>query len=346
MNIEEIAISECNSGDVLATSIFNEKGVTLVAKDTVINEYIKERLIEQGIISVRIYDSFGNLENTSISHEELKKGYKDTLLQTKSVLHDLTAGRPLDFQKVSSISDQIHKNINEDNNIIRCLSEMRRADEYTYTHCINTAFYSMLIAKWLKLSDCEINKSIKSGLLHDIGKSRIPSKILCKNGILTREEYEVIKNHTILGYEIVKNIDEIDNDIKAVTLLHHERINGSGYPLNTSPDSINLFCRIVAVADVFDAMTSDRIYKKRMTPFQAFEMFQTVGMGMFDVGILGAFLKNLAIYLVGSKVTLSNGEIGEVVYVPLQNLTCPIIKVASGYLDFSKETNVHILDMI
>ena len=346
MRMVEKVISECSEGDILAADVFNINGVTLVAKGTVINEYIKERLIDLGIESIRICNTSVAFENSSTPYDKFKKNYKGAILNTKNMLHDLTSGKPLDYQKVSLITSQIYKNINENDSIIRFMSEIRSSDEYTYTHCVNTAFYSMLIANWLKLSDHEINKVIQSGLLHDIGKSKIPSQILCKGGILTKEEFEVIKMHTILGYEIVETIDDIDRDVKNAILLHHERIDGSGYPLKASSDCINLYTRIVAVADVFDAMTSDRVYKKRVTPFEVFEMFETVGIGMFDIKVLRVFLNNLAAHLVGAKVILSNGEIGEIVYIPLQNLTCPIVKVAFGYVDLSQEKSILILSMI
>ncbi len=346
MKIEEIPVSKCSKGDILASDVFNESGVILLAEDTVLNEYIKDRLIDIGIISIRVYSPPESSTDNKISYMEFRKSYKNTVLQTKTMLHELAAGKPLDYKKVSFISDQIYKNICENSNIIRCLSEVRDADEYTYTHCVNTAFYSMLIAKWLKLSDYEINKAIQSGLLHDIGKSKIPNEILCKTGALTKEEYEVIKQHTILGYQMVEDIDDIHIDIKSAILLHHERIDGSGYPFHASSHSMSLFSRIVAVADVFDAMTSDRVYKKRKTPFEAFEMFQVIGIGMFDSRILRALLNNLSAYLVGSNVKLSDSKIGEIVYVPLQNPACPIVKVSSGYLDISQENVIQILSMI
>lgn len=346
MRVEEIAVSECSNGDILASDVFNAGGVTLVVKDTVMNEYIKQRLIDFGVVNIRIYKSSLGFENSRIPYEEFRKGYKDTILHTKDMIHDLTTGKPLDYKRVSCISNQIHKNINENDNIIKLLIEVRNSDEYTYTHCVNTAFYSMMIAKWLNMADWEINKAIQSGLLHDIGKSRIPNEILCKGGILTKEEYEIIKEHTILGYGMVEGTDDIDRDVKTVVLFHHERIDGSGYPFNIGMDSINLYSRIVAVADVFDAMTSDRVYKSRVTPLEAFEMFQTVGLGIFDTKVLSVFLNNLAAYLVGSKVLLSNGEIGEIVYIPLKNLACPTVKISSGYLDLSKEKEIRIVNMI
>jgi putative nucleotidyltransferase with HDIG domain len=347
MNYKRILVSQSREGDILAYDVYDRNGLALiVTKDTVLNDYIKERLISLGIDNVYIYKQEKSKKCSSNPYEDFTNTYTSTLLLSKKIFQDLIAGKPLDLQLVSSITSQIYTNINENNKIFKCLSDIRSTDEYTYIHSVNVAFYSMLIAKWLKLSDNEINKAIQSGLLHDVGKIKIPHEILNKKGALTKNEYELIKNHTLLGYEIVESTNGFDRDIKNAVLLHHERMDGSGYPFNYRPNRLNLYSRIVAVADVFDAMTSERVYKGRCTPFDAFEMFQTDGVSMFDTKILNVFLSNLTNYLVGSNVLLSNGDVGEIVFIPFQSLSCPIVKIPAGYLDFSKESNVKISNMI
>lgn len=344
--VEEILITECIKGDILACNVCNKNGVPLVVKDSVINEYIKGRLIDLGIESVTICNSSENLKISRVTQSEFNRSYRGTVLQTREMLHELAAGKPPSYHKIFCISNRIQQNINNNAHIIRCLAEVRNADQYTYSHCVNVAFYAMLIAKWLKLSDSKIQKAIQSGLLHDIGKAKVPNKILCKCGILTKDEFDVMKMHTIFGYEMVKDIADINLDIKNAILLHHERIDGSGYPFQMNLDTINLYSRIIAVADVFDAMTSERVYKKRSTPFEVFEMFSTIGTSMFDPNVLQTFMNNLSAYLIGSNVLLNNGEIGEIAYIPLQNPAFPVIKVSSGYLDLSQEKNMRIVSMI
>lgn len=346
MESKKVTVSECIEGDILASDVINANGVILVAKDTVVNDYIKEKLMDLGIVSVHIYNPSCSSSKDSAPYRKFVRNYKETILQTKNMLHDLTAGRTLDYKKVCCISDQISTNVNQNDNIIMYLSQIRNADEYTYTHCVNTAIYSMLIARWLRMQDNEVDRIIKSGLMHDIGKTQIPVAVLNKKGSLTQEEYETIKKHTILGYKLVENAGNISNDIKRVILFHHERIDGSGYPFKLERNSIDLYSRIIAVADVFDAMTSDRVYRKRVTPFEVFEMFETIGTNMFDGSVLRVFINKLAAYLIGSSVSLSNGETGEIVYIPLQNKTCPIIRVSSGYLKLSKENTIRIVSMI
>lgn len=343
---EKTVLSECKEGDILASDVINLDGEVLAAKNIVLNRFIIEQLYELGINSVFIYKTIPNSKE-EIAHSELIESYRNSVLQTKECLQNLAAGKPLDFKQISLIADQIHNSINENsNNTIKLLTEIKSSDEYTYTHSVNTAFYSMLIGKWLNLPEQGINKAIQSGLLHDVGKTRIPDEILNKAGRLSNEEYDIIKNHTVLGYEIVKDVGEIDKDVKAAVLLHHERMDGSGYPFHYLEDHMNLYSRIVALADVFDAMTSDRVYKKRATPFAVFDMYQTEGVCQFDIKLLNVFMNNLAVHLIGSNVLLSNGKTGEIVYIPFHKVTSPIVKVASEYLDLSEQKTVQILSLV
>jgi putative nucleotidyltransferase with HDIG domain len=226
------------------------------------------------------------------------------------------------------------------------MSGVRSADEYTFIHSVNVAFYSMMLAKWLNLSAAEINDAILAGLLHDVGKMRIPGEILNKTAKLTADEFERMKKHTLYGYELVNNIKGLSEDIKNAVLLHHERMDGSGYPFGYQSNKLNRYTRIVAIADVFDAMTAERVYKRQSTPFEAFGMFQTEGTRIFDIGMLNTFMSRMPSYLTGIKVLLSNGEAGDIVFVPLQSVTNPIIKIKEDYIDLSSMQTVKIDKLI
>lgn len=334
----------CNVGDVLAEDVLIKNGVTLVSKGTIINDFIRIKLIGMEVPEIYIIEKDDRSE-TEYQYIAVENNYFENIAAVKEILNDLTSGKKLNCEKVFDLSNSIYCGLDIGYQTIRCLNKVRSADEYTYSHCVNTAFYSMLIGKWFGLPDCEIKKLIQSGLLHDIGKSSIPSGILNKKGILTKEEYELIKKHTILGYEMVIDLEEIDQEVKRAVLLHHERVNCTGYPFNASPDCVGLCARIVGVADVFDAMTSERIYKKRSTPFEAFEMFKTVGIGIFDTDVLNVFLKNISTYYTGMKVLLSNGDTGEIAYVPPHDITNPIVVVNANYIDPAQQ-DIKILSML
>jgi putative nucleotidyltransferase with HDIG domain len=343
-----IPIRFCNAGDVLAEEIYNKMGVTLVAKSTVINEYIRNKLIEMDIPNVWIYQPAELLghEEKMVAKNQVDKTYKNTIMAIKQFLYELSLGYPIDYHVIKELSGTIYKEIDQASNIIQCLNEIKSADEYTYTHCVNVAFYSMLTAKWMNLPGQEIEEIVQAGLLHDVGKTKVPIEILNKNGKLTTEEFEIMKEHPRFGYEMLKDIDGIGDDILVAVLQHHERIDGSGYPDKLRSEKLNMYAKIIAVADVYDAMTQNRVYKKKVSPFESFQMFLTTGISSYDTTVLSAFIKHLAVYYVGAKVLLNNGEIGEIVYVPPQDITCPVINIGSTYIDLSKEREVKVVEVV
>lgn len=335
-----ISIEHCEEGHVLALDVYNSSGVTLVGRNAPITNYIKNKLIELRIPDVCVYDKIDDNPN-----DTLKEEYLENISLIKNVLNGLSKGKSIEYKKILDISASLFYGINIGYKTIRILDQVKCIDNYTYGHCINTAFYSMLIGKWLGFDEDAIKKVIQCGILHDIGKCRVPAEILNKRGILTKDEFEIIKKHTILGYSMLDDIRELDAEIRQAVLMHHERIDGSGYPFNVSEDCVNIFARIVAVADVFDAMTSDRVYKKRATPFEAFEMFMTVGIGMFDMSIVNVFLKNIVNYYIGFNVLLSNGKDGKIVFIPPNDILHPIIVSHDRYIDLSLENNLKVISI-
>lgn len=336
MSIVVTDISECKVECVLAEDIVNKYGATIVASYTTLNSYIIDKLRELGINRIKIFRPEHD-STDSTPHDRFEKGFRDKALITKEILKELSASGKLDVKKINRLSDSIYSEVGESDYIIRCLSDIRDSDEYTYYHSLNVSFYSALIGKWLQLPEKEISKVIKCGLLHDIGKIKVPSEIINKKGKLLPEEFEEIKKHPILGFDIIEKTKYLDTDIKRAVLTHHEREDRSGYPFGYGSTQISQYAKIIAVADVYDAMTSERVYRKKATPFEVFEMFMAEGVQNFDIGIIYTFLKNIAPYYVGSKVELSTGESGEVIYIPPHNITKPVVKVETGYIDLSRD---------
>lgn len=344
-------IGDCKNGDILADDIYTEYGQYVVSKNTEINEYIKEKLVEFGIeyINLLTNQEQETRADTGTRYiEEVKRDYREKVESIKHVLNGLVSGGKLDVESVNEISDSIYSEVYSNFGIIECINQVRTADEYTYTHCINVSLYSMLIARWMGMDEASIKEALKSGLLHDIGKSRIPNEILNKQGPLDDWEYEVMKKHPVYGFEILEPAKEISEAVKNSVLTHHERENGSGYPLGLEGNEIGIYSKIVAVADIYDAMTSQRIYKPKMTPFDTFREIErvTVGTDLYDIKILLTFLTNISIYYTGSKVRLSGGKTGEVVYIPPYDISRPVIKVENEYINLNEKREYKILEML
>lgn len=325
-------VAQCSNDDILAADIFTEQGLKLLSANTVINEYIRHHLHLNGIYEVTVY--CGGFSGESSSPElTFERNYKQSVLDIRDLFLDISDGKKPDFDKIKEISDNMISYVEPRQ--FACVStlinQIHSADLYTYTHCVDVGFYSMFIAKWLGLSDSEISGALMGGLLHDIGKTRIPAHILNKPGKLTPDEYECMKLHPVEGYRILLDIPEVDRKAKQAVLLHHERLDGSGYPLGIPPH--NIISRIIAVADVYDAITTDRVYKKGDSPFKAFEFFLGPGFSLFERSVTKNLITNIAAALIGSRITLETGEPAEIVYIPPNDPLKLIVKLGSDFLE-------------
>jgi len=343
-----ISIYKCSPGEITADDIYSDKGVLIVPKDVTISDYIIKRLTDFRIFDIPVYEMTEMTEKATenIQFRIFAEKYKENIENIKEVVSDIVSGKKLDYKKVDNISNSIYTKVSSNVYIMECINKVRGIDEYTYTHSINVSLYSMLIAKWLGLGEEDIRDIIQAGLLHDIGKSKVPQSILNKRGALLPQEFEKIKEHVVIGYNLTADIPQLNDKIRQAILMHHERDDGNGYPMNAKGEDINLYAKIITVADVFDALTSERVYKRKITPFETFKEFEKIGFGHFDVKVMYTFLSNISSYYVGSKVKLDSGEIGEVVYVAPQCMSKPVIRVGETYVDLSRDTQRKIIEMV
>ncbi|WP_058301212.1 HD-GYP domain-containing protein [Gorillibacterium timonense] len=324
MKGKKVFVADCQKGDILAQDVFLSNGVLLITRNSLINEYIIERLSEHRIEEVNILQQ---IESSSSLMREYTKGIE----KINGIFKRLIAGERMDVSEVDKIAGRLVPYLDQPSSVAACLSDVRVKDEYTYAHSVNVAFYSLIIAKWLGLSRHDCRKAVQAGLLHDVGKLLIPDSILNKPGRLTDKEFTMIKQHPLLGYNLLAQIPNLSQEVREAALLHHERLDGQGYPTQTPLGQVGILSRIVAVADVFDSMTTDRIYKKAVNPFEAFEMFASTGLSQFDPFVLNTFLVRMPSCYTGSKVQLSSGEEGEIVYVPPYRILSPIVKINAEY---------------
>lgn len=333
-----VSVGESIIGSFLGEDIYAAGGNMIVPAGTLLTEYIITKLKEFKIDRVYIYptntvrgDDY--LLDENLSPDQIK--YIENVNLAKEILQDLASGKQLDFKKAENISEHIYSKINDCGSLMDCVNSVRIADSYTYSHLVNVSVYGMLIGKWIGFNKKQLKDIVMAGLLHDVGKSQIPLEILNKRGPLTDYEFEIMKRHTVYGYEIIKDYSGISMDVKRAVIMHHEKEDGTGYPFGIKGSQKNLYSKILTVADIFDAITSERVYRGRQTPFTAFKELEKVGFDTVDPKIMMVMFTNMPSYYVGSKVKMKNGEIGEVVYVPNQCAYAPVVKVNDDFLDFS-----------
>ena len=208
------------------------------------------------------------------------------------------------------------------------LHNMRQVNS-TYAHSLNVAIISRIIGKWLHFSNEELDTLTLAGLLHDIGKTKIPDEVLNKDGKLTDEEFQMIRNHPKYGYDILKS-QPLNSHIKKAALMHHERCDGSGYPMGLTMEEIDDYALIIAIADVYDAMTAARSYRAPLCPFEVIAEFEKDGLQKYKPKYILTFLENIANAYQNNRVMLSDGTSARIVLLNHRRLSKPLVQLDDG----------------
>ncbi|MCL6611374.1 MAG: HD-GYP domain-containing protein [Peptococcaceae bacterium] len=290
----------------------------MLAKGTILTERFIERLKELGIPSLYVEDGLlPDIEIDDVISEETRtnavslvrslmgeKGQEPGAVLKKATI----LGKEL-AATVFEIVDQLLMNRNTMVNLV----DIRSHDQYTFNHSVNVCVLSVLTGIAMGYSRDRLGLLAMGSLLHDVGKIRIPPEILNKPGKLSAEEYELVKMHCQFGFEIIKSSEVTDIVAASISLQHHERYDGQGYPHRLKEKKIHEFSRIVGVVDTYDAVTSDRVYRKAFPPHEAYELISGAGGHLFDYEITRAFLSYIPAYPVGTIVILNTNEVGAVV---------------------------------
>lgn len=339
-----IPLSESMPGMLIAEPIRNlDTGLIYVGENQELTVDAIQKLKNTNIHELKIFvNTWDNVWKIS---KETKEEYNKCTETAKMLLNQIAYDNVVDFLAFKKIKDEIAEKFSDNYKIIGCINLFKFADSYTYTHSINVALLSTLIGKWMKYGKTMQDTLMLAGLLHDIGKMKIDKNILNKPDKLTDEEFEEIKQHPVYSYELLQENKDIPLDVKVGILMHHERMDGSGYPYGVYNENINDIAKVLAIADAYDAMISERPYQKKRSPFEVMQLMQTGVFGKLDPKILLTFLSNIATYYIGTYVTLSTGDVGEVVAINPLCLYRPIVRVQDRYIDMYTEDSIQIIDI-
>lgn len=270
-----------------------------------------------------------------------KKEYEEEMEEFKGSVNDIITKNVID---TDALLEQPEKLLEENSNgihIFDMLHNMRMYDDPTYAHCLNVALICHVFGTWIKMDEEDIKTLTLCGLLHDVGKLMVPESIISKPAKLTTEEYDIIKTHSLEGYNKLKTMD-IDDHIKNAALMHHERCDGSGYPFGLKTNRIDRFARIVSIADVYDAMTSARVYRGPLCPFQVISIFEQEGLQKYDPEYILIFLGYIVNTYMHNRVRLSNGMEGDIVLINKLDLSKPMVQCGNHYVDLSREHGIFV----
>lgn len=328
-----LSIRVAEPGMIIDQAIIDRSGRILIARKTSLEDFHIDALKKMGVPGIYIREGEEDPEKV-IEEEEtplpasLQNTYEKVKVKDPARVHISNSVRKRVAQGVQylyadtnsenfttasrSITDDLLKAIEDNDAVAVDISALKVSDEYTFKHSVDVATMAMIVAKKHGLTDKKVYDIGIAGLLHDIGKSRIPNELLNKPGKLTDEEFLLMKQHSVFGYHILEPKKDITTEIKMAVLQHHEKTNGSGYPMQVTGEKICQFAKILSVVDIFDALVTERPYKKPFTPRAAVEMIMAMTSEL-DIGVMQSFLDSIILYPVGTDVELSNGETARVV---------------------------------
>jgi putative nucleotidyltransferase with HDIG domain len=276
--------------------------------------------------------------------EEIERAAKlcdSSKVAVMAMFGDARRGRAIDVTHVAELVDEISASILRQPNALISLARLKRADEYTYMHSVAVCALMIALARQLQLSEDQVREAGMAGLLHDIGKMAVPNEVLNKLGKLTDSEFELIRGHPEAGGKILLDCQQVGALVLDVCLHHHEKVDGSGYPHKLKGGQISLFAKMGAVCDVYDAITSNRPYKRGWEPAESIHKMAEWSKGHFDEAVFQSFVRAVGIYPTGSLVRLQSGRLGVVLEQHGQSLLTPRVKVF-----FSIESKAQIAPQI
>ncbi len=341
-----ISIDVLEPGLVMAKTIWNDTGLPLLQKGAVVSQPIINRLKQLNIKYVYIDDkiSEGIEVNESIPPEKRIHAVKKITESFKKIkgLEGKKASYVLDIQSVEIgiIVEDLLDAILNSNEMLTVLTDSFLYDEYLYQHSFQVTLYSLAIAKELGYSYKDMKLIGIGAMLHDVGKLQVPTNILLKPGSLTDEEFEMMKQHARLGFDILRNLHSISLLVAHCAFQHHERLDGSGYPRGLKENEIHPYAKIIAVADVFDAVTSERVYRKQMLPSEGINLIQTGSGKLFDSKVVEAFKRSVIHYPNGTVLLFTDGRRGVVAKQNPNSAAHPFIRIFEENNNILKSTYI------
>lgn len=345
-----VHVTDLRPGDHIQQDAFNSNGVHVLRKGTILRMEDISKLLQHGIdyidISPRqLAESIELLSDISESFRQVQPQFNLAFDGCRSMFEEAAMTGKFNESVVDDTFHPLVDSLSEQKDVVSLLLLFNGKDDYTYRHSIQVGMLSYYIAEWMGYSEQEAYDIGKAGFLHDIGKCRIPRDILDKPGKLTPDEYEQVKLHTIYGYEMIYESTQ-DKITATVALQHHERGDGSGYPKAIGEDQIHPYAQICAVADVYSAMTTNRVYQSKQQLLTVLRELYGLSFGKLNGKATHAFIRQMLPYFIGKKVVLTTGESGIIVANNQSDYFRPLVQAGERFIDLSKEPDTEIQEIL
>lgn len=361
-----VPLQKLAPGMITAERVVTKQGQLIVDKNQMLTKQMITHMAFYNVTDVKIldgalppeviqsmaqekeaHDTYSRRVKSSQEFKEFQIHYEENISELDHSINDfITKNIPFNKETLVDLTLDLFSKNATTISMFDMLHNSRQINDSTYAHSINVAIISRMIGMWMNYDEEALDTLTLGGLLHDIGKCKIPAEILNKPGRLTAEEYAIIKTHPTLGYEMIKN-QSISTRVKRIVLSHHERCDGTGYPMGLSGEDIDDYANIIGIADIYDAMTANRCYRDGVCPFEVISIFESDGLGQFKPQFITIFLERIANTYIGNNVLLSNGSIGKIVLINKGKLTRPVVQTSDNrFIDLDKNPDVYIQAII
>ena len=349
--MKDIAVMALKPGMELSSDVFDYHNNLIVKSKTKVDAQVISKLNRHSIMVVNVMEDVDYATNYfekirfSDGFRQFENVYHKNLNEFKTIMHDFTGlGKTFRPNDIMQLYDDTIADIRNKELILDYLYNMMPSeDDLTYAHCFGSGLIAGVFCTWLGYDEALTRKAVLCSFLYDIGKLKLPNSLIWKPGKLTPLEFEQMKMHTVMGFQLLQNIDDLDDTVLRATLMHHERYDGSGYPSKLHDTQIDEMARLMAIIDTYDALTSARIYRASKHAFEVIEIFQK-DHTKYDIAMMSKILSNLANHMVGLKVKLNDERIAEVIMINQLELDRPLLRDANqNFINLSLDRNLKIL---
>ena len=350
--MKQININEVQPGMTLARTIINDNMIVVLAENTLLSQAHITRLKFLDVGTVCVKDDYDLDPREMLVQSMLNrsngfvKEYQEVLVVVEKLFNEIAKNKEIPMKKVKKIVDDSITSMVYQSGAIDYLYELKSMDNSTYNHSLRVSILSGVLAKWLHYKEADIQDVIFAGFLHDIGKTQLDKKIIEKNiENLSEEEKEIYMQHTVEGYKILAEKPDLVDGVKRAVLQHHERMDGSGFPFNLEGDDIHEYAKIVAIADIYDSITTEREGFLKQTPFSALSFIRKEMFHVLDPKVCMPFIINVQEAFIGSKVLLSDKTRGSIIQYAKDYAALPVIRLTTGEIvDLNKQAELSVIE--
>lgn len=352
--MRRILLDNISLGMKLAKPLYNAEGMVLLNAGIELQERFIDRLRELDITYVYIEDDL--TQDVDVPDVISEKTRIEAVANARKIMEQIKLGRGVDAAQAKRVTNTIVDELCKNKGVMVNFLDMRTCSDYLFSHAVNVCVLSVMTGISLAYDELRLQDLGVGALLHDVGKTMVSPAVLNKKDRLTWQEREEIKKHPSFGFDILRNNPDISLVSAHCAFQHHERFDGSGYPRGLKEQEIHQYAQIVAIADVYDALTSDAAYRRAMPVYEAVAIITKAGGSCFDSELVKVFVDNIAIYPIGSIVRLNNNQVGVVVDISREAKSKPVVRILFDEqkqpmtrlteLDLSKNQQLYIADVV